>query len=162
MKKLLSYLLVIIMTLGIIGCSNGEQVSFTSINLKQEYAKEFTPSFVGFSGKITKISAILYNQAIADKIPESEDFESKFEDFSEVKASNDSESDFKLFVYSFGENYRVLSANEFVLKNAKLLYDNGILSKKDYEKDVKESKITKAEYLKELKVDIENIMKYYE
>jgi len=162
MKKLLSYLLVIIIILGIIGCSTNEQVSFSSINLKQEHTKEFTSSFTGSANNITKLSASLYNQAIADKIPERETFEYKYDEFSKLKASNDNESDFKLFVYSFGENYRVLSANEYVLKNAKILYDNGILSKDDYNQNIEESKINKIKYLQKIKVDIENIIKYYE
>jgi len=163
MKKLLSYLLVVILTLGISGCSNNkQQVSFSSIKLKQEHIKEFTSSFTGSANNITKLSASLYNQAIADKIPERETFESKYDNFSKITASNDKESTFKLHVYSFGENYKVLSANEFVLKNAKTLYDDGILSKEDYNQNIEESKINKVKYLQKLKTDVENILKYYE
>jgi len=162
MKKLLSYLLVIIITLGIVGCSNNEQVSFSSINLKQEHTKEFTSSFTGNANNITKLSASLYNQAIADKIPERETFELKYDNFSKIVASNDRESGFKLYVYSFGENYKVLSANEYVLKNAKTLYDDGIFSKEDYNQNMEESKINKVKYLQKLKTDVENILNYYE
>jgi len=163
MKKQVTILLIsTILIIGLSGCSNNKQVSFSSINLKQEYTKEFTSSFASKSNDIAKLSASLYNQAIADKIPERETFEYKYDEFSKLKASNDNESDFKLFVYSFGENYRVLSANEYVLKNAKILYDNGILSKDDYNQNIEESKINKIKYLQKIKVDIENIIKYYE
>ena len=163
MKKQITILLVTtILTIGLSGCSNNKQVSFSSINLKQEYTKEFTSSFASKSNDITKLSASLYNQAIADKIPERETFESKYDNFSKITASNDKESTFKLHVYSFGENYKVLSANEFVLKNAKTLYDDGILSKEDYNQNIEESKINKVKYLQKLKTDVENILKYYE
>ena len=163
MKKQITILLVTtILTIGLSGCSNNKQVSFSSINLKQEYTKEFTSSFASKSNDIVKLSASLYNQAIADKIPEREIFEYKYDDFSKITASNDKESTFKLYVYSFGENYKVLSANEYVLKNAKTLYDDGILSKEDYNQNMEESKINKVKYLQKLKTDVENIIKYYE
>ena len=163
LKKQFTILLIItILTIGLNGCSNNKQVSFSSINLKQEHIKEFTSSFTGNANNITKFSASLYNQAIADKIPDRETFEYKYDDFSKIKASNDNEIDFKLYVNSFANNYKVLSANEFILRNAKTLLDDGILSKDDYNRDIVKSKVVKDKYLQEIKSDIENILKYYE
>jgi hypothetical protein len=162
MKKKISYLLILISIFGLVGCSNNKQVSFSSINLKQEYIKEFTPTFTGEAGSITKLSASLYNQAVVDKIPERETFEFKYNDFDKIITSNDREIDFKVYINSFARNYTVLSANEFIFKNAKMLKDSGILSKDDYDENIKESKINKDKYLQKIKIDIENIMKYYE
>ena len=88
--------------------------------------------------------------------------EAFLDDFSKIKASNDNEIDFKLYVNSFANNYKVLSANEFILRNAKTLLDDGVLSKDDYNQDIEKSKVVKDKYLQEIKSDIESILKYYE
>jgi len=170
MKKKIFSLLIIISLLGVVGCysnttnsnNNTKQISFDSIKLKQQYTDLFTHGFISSSEHIVKLSGELYNKAIIDEIPERDTFESRYKAYSKTKTSNNDEIDFRSCINSFSMNYTVLSANEFILKNSKTLMDSGMITKEEYDMDTKKAKLNKEKYLKEIKLDLDNITKYYQ
>jgi hypothetical protein len=159
MKKKILSLLIIISLLGAIGCSK-EHPSPT--NLKQEYAKTFSPSFLIEAKEITKLSVDLYTQAINDKVPERETFISKYEDFNNIKVSNADEKDFQDYVDKFRLYYSMLATDNSLLIGEQYLRDKGMQSKNEHEKFMKKYTTSKEENLKEIKSRMKNIINYYE
>ena len=159
MKKLISYFLIIISILGLGGCS--KQYSSSSINLKSEYIKSFSPSFAIDADKVTKVSIDLYNQVISNKISGA-GFNPQYRDFYKVDPQNADEKDFQDYIKEFAINYSTLELDNSTIKAEQYLRDSGSRSKDDYDIFMRKYKIKVIEDLKNLKLNLDNIMKYYE
>ena len=160
MKKIIGCVLVTIVVLGLIGCS--KQYSSSSVNPKQEYAKTFSLDFATESTNIAKESIDLYNQAIADKVPDMDTFKSKYKGFSNVATKNADEKDLHDFIMTFGNDYTLLSSSVSILMVEQNLRDSGMESKEKDDATLKEYQLKKVEHMKQIKIDLDNIMKYYQ
>ena len=162
MKKKIVNLLIAFLMLGIIGCSNQISYSTSSVTLKQEYIKTFSPSFLIEAENITKTSLDLYNQALSNKIPEMKTFKSNYENFDKIKPINANEKDFQDCIHKFGNYYSMLALDANILKTEQDLRDRGIEGKEEYNRKMNKYNNSKEENLKHIKDDLDNIMKYFE
>lgn len=161
MKKLVTYLLILILSLGIVGCS--KQYS-SPTDLKQEYVESFSSLFAIEAEKIARLSVDLYNKSILDidNTPKREIFESQYQDFEKLSTKNSNEKDFQDSINKFAIHYSLLSTHVSLLKIDQDLRDRGLLSKEKYEASQKKYNQEKVEDLQKVKLDIKKIVKYYQ
>ena len=163
MKKIVTSLLILILIPTLIGCSKTTtKYSSSSLNLKPEYTKTFSSTFVFEADKITKISIDLYNKAIIDTTPEAKTFESKYKEFDKVVPQNASEKDFKDAINKYALYYSMLALDTSILITEQDLRDRGIENKDKYDAKMEKYQKSKTENLKHIESDMKNIMKYYE
>lgn len=159
MKKIISYLLIIILPLCVVGCS--KEYSSSTIKLKQQYIDTFPPSFASEAEGIAKKTIDLYNKAIVDNSFESS-IDQYYTDFKKFDPKDSKERDLQDYINSFSTNYAILSLIDSLIKNEQNLRDNGSINEDDYNVFMEKYKLHKTENIKKVKLDLDNIMKYYE
>ena len=165
MNKIITSFLVLVLSFSLMGCSKTTamtgQYSSSSLKLNQEYTKTFSPSFANEAESITKISIDLYNKGIIDKAPEKDTFISNYEDFDKVVPKNADEKDFQDSVHKFALYYSMLALDVSILVTEQDLRNRGIESKDKYDAKMLKYTNSKSGNIEHIKIDIENIMKYY-